>query len=149
MQEHARQQCQPVATDSIELRIDHRFERNYTFDAIRGFSWDELLTGSRGGVALSWSHGLPLVVSAALRWDNTKRAVGQRSLDDQPWGLANAGVPLLPVLYPSLEVRWNFTINNFVRVFGGMTPGGRVCSGGVCRDVPLFQGAIAELVLRL
>jgi len=137
------------ANDSIELRIDHRFERNYTFDAIRGFSWDELLTGSRGGVALSWSHGLPLVVSAALRWDNTKRAVGQRSLDDQPWGLANAGVPLLPVLYPSLEVRWNFTINNFVRVFGGMTPGGRVCSGGVCRDVPLFQGAIAELVLRL
>ncbi len=100
-------------------------------------------------MALSWSHGLPLVVSAALRWDNTKRAVGQRSLDDQPWGLANAGVPLLPVLYPSLEVRWNFTINNFVRVFGGMTPGGRVCSGGVCRDVPLFQGAIAELVLRL
>ncbi len=37
------------ANDSIELRIDHRFERNYTFDAIRGFSWDELLTGSRGG----------------------------------------------------------------------------------------------------
>lgn len=137
------------ANDSIELRIDHRFERNYTFDAITGFSWDELLTGSRGGVALSWSHGLPLVVSAALRWDNTKRSVGQRSFDEQPWGLANAGVPLLPVLYPSLEVRWNFTLNNFVRVFGGMTPGGRVCSGGVCRDVPLFQGAIAELVLRL
>ena len=32
---------------------------------------------------------------------------------------------------------------------GGMTPGGRVCSGGVCRDVPLFQGAIGELVLRI
>ena len=96
---------------------------------------------------VSWSHGLPLVVSAMLRWDNTARAVGDRGFFDRSLGAAEGA--LLPTLYPSAEVRWNFTISNFVRVFGGMTPGGRVCSGGVCRDVPLFQGAIAELVLRI
>ena len=137
------------ANDSLELRVDHRFERNYTADALTGFNWDQLVTGSRGGVALSWSHGLPLVVSAAVRWDNTTRPVGQRGLGDDPLGVVTRGVPLLPVLFPSAEVRWNFTLSNFVRVFAGMTPGGRVCSGGVCRDVPLFQGAIAELVLRI
>jgi hypothetical protein len=30
-----------------------------------------------------------------------------------------------------------------------MTPGGRLCTGGVCRDVPPFQGGLLELVLRI
>lgn len=138
--------------DSIEIRLDHRFERNFTFDRIAGDSplFDSergLFSTSRGGLAVSWSHGLPLVVSAMLRWDNTARATGDRGFFDR--SLGSSEFALLPTLYPSAEVRWNFTISNFVRVFGGMTPGGRVCSGGVCRDVPLFQGAIAELVLRI
>jgi hypothetical protein len=137
------------ANDSLELRVDHRFERNYTADALTGFNLDQLVMGARGGVSLSWSHGLPLVVSASVRWDNTTRPIGQRGLGDEALGVVGTGVPLLPVLFPSAEVRWNFTLSNFVRIFGGMTPGGRVCSGGVCRDVPLFQGAIAELVLRI
>ena len=139
--------------DSIEIRLDHRFERNYTFDRIAAdaplFDRERgLFSVSRGGLAVSWSHGLPLVVSAMLRWDNTGRAVGDRDLfESSPFGTTVGA--LLPTLYPSAEVRWNFTVSNFVRIFGGMTPGGRVCSGGVCRDVPLFQGAIAELVLRI
>lgn len=151
----------PVGSnDSIELRVDNRFERNFVFDRITGFDAAEIFSGVRGGVALSWSHGLPLVVSASLRWDNTSRPATERLLFGDAvggvsaWGRApdpnNAAIdPRLPTLYPSAEVRWNFTLNNFVRVFGGMTPGGRVCSGGVCRDVPLFQGAVAELVLRI
>lgn len=135
------------ANDSIELRVDNRFERNFTFDRLTGFDLGQLLAGVRGGVALSWSHGLPLVVSAGLRWDNTSRPVGEASLGDQPFGMLTPN--RLPTLYPNLEVRWNFTMSNFLRVFAGMTPGGRVCSGGVCRDVPLFQGAVAELVIRL
>lgn len=144
----------PVGSnDSIEVRLDHRFERNYAFDRIPGSSSlvdneRGLFATSRGGLAVSWSHGLPLVVSAMLRWDNTGRAVGDRGFTDRAFGTTE-GAALLPTLYPSAEVRWNFTVSNFVRVFGGMTPGGRVCSGGVCRDVPLFQGAIAELVLRI
>lgn len=138
--------------DSIEIRLDHRFERNFTFDRIEGSAplFDAargLFSTSRGGIAVSWSHGLPLVVSANLRWDNTARAVGDRGFFDRSLGSSEGA--LLPTLYPSAEVRWNFTVSNFVRVFGGMTPGGRVCSGGVCRDVPLFQGAVAELVLRI
>jgi hypothetical protein len=144
------------ANDSLELRIDNRFERNFLFDRITGFDLSQLLSGVRGGVSLSWSHGLPLVVSATLRWDNTTRSPGTASLFDLPLGRTpqlpsgtSPGVEARqPTLFPSAEVRWNFTISNFVRVFAGMTPGGRVCSGGVCRDVPLFQGAIAELVLR-
>lgn len=143
----------PVGSnDSLEIRLDHRFERNFTFDRITGGSslTDNergIFATSRGGLMVSWSHGLPLVVSAMLRWDNTARAVGDRGFFDRALGSSEGA--LLPTLYPSAEVRWNFTISNFVRVFGGMTPGGRVCSGGVCRDVPLFQGAIAELVLRI
>lgn len=151
----------PVGSnDSLELRVDNRFERNFLFDRITGFDAESLVAGVRGGVALSWSHGLPLVVSASLRWDNTGRPPSERLLFGtslsgvSSWGRspepANPSIdPRLPTLYPSAEVRWNFTLNNFVRVFGGMTPGGRVCSGGVCRDVPLFQGAVAELVLRI
>ncbi|MEZ4407142.1 MAG: hypothetical protein R3A52_11770 [Polyangiales bacterium] len=135
------------ANDSIEVRVDNRFERNFTFDRLTGFDLDQLLAGVRGGIAVSWSHGLPLVVSAGLRWDNTHRPLGEASLGDQPFGTLTPS--RLPTLYPNLEVRWNFSISNFVRVFAGMTPGGRVCSGGVCRDVPLFQGAVAELVFRL
>lgn len=142
------------ANDSIELRLDNRFERNYTFERLTGFNLDDLSAGVRGGLSVSWSHGLPLVVSATLRWDNTSRPVGEASFDNLPFGRPpDAAMPRLdprsPLFYPSAEVRWNFTLSNFVRVFAGMTPGGRVCSGGVCRDVPLFQGAIAELVLRI
>lgn len=142
------------ANDSLELRVDNRFERNYTAARLTGFNVQELVTGVRGGVALSWSHGLPLVVSGLLRWDNTGRPAGEASLLQAPFGVApdptmRSVDPRFPTLYPSLEVRWNFTIGNFVRVFGGMTPGGLVCAGGVCRNVPLFQGAVAELVLRI
>lgn len=147
----------PVGTnDSLELRLDHRFERNFTFDRITGFDLEALAQGIRGGFAVTWSHGLPLTVSAMLRWDNVSfpRPITRAQIFDAPLGVGpdpnNPRVdPLYPTLYPSAEVRWNFTINSFLRVFGGMTPGGRVCSGGVCRDVPLFQGAIGELVLRI
>ncbi len=145
----------PVGSnDSIEIRVDNRFERNFVFDRITGFDLAQLVAGVRGGVSVSWSHGLPFVLSGTLRWDNTNRPVGEASLFENPFGRApdpsNRAVdPRLPTLYPSAELRWNFTVNNFVRVFGGWTPGGRLCSGGVCRDVPLFSGAVAELVLRI
>ena len=145
----------PVGSnDSLELRVDNRFERNYTATRLTGFDLQQLVAGVRGGVALTWSHGMPLVVSALLRWDNTGRPLGQAGLFDSPFGVAPVGGsatvdPRFPTLYPSFEVRWNFTVGNFVRVFGGMTPGGLVCAGGVCRNVPLFQGGVAELVLRI
>ncbi|HEX4936067.1 MAG TPA: hypothetical protein VFV33_22960, partial [Gemmatimonadaceae bacterium] len=145
------------ANDSIELRLDNRIERNFTFDRITGFignSIGDSITGMRGGLAVTWSHGMPLVVSAMLRWDNTNRGPSTLSFFHEPFGVApdpaNPSLdPLLPTLYPSAEVKWNFTLSSFVRAFGGITPGGRVCSGGVCRDVPLFQGGIVELVLRI
>ncbi len=134
--------------DSIDIRVDNWFQREYTFVPIpSSFNLGQLIAGARGGVALSWARGTRLVLSALLRWDNTNRGVGQASLDYMPFGMLT---PVnVPVLYPAGEIRWNFTSGDFVRLFGGMTPGGLVCSGGVCRDVPLFQGALMELVLRI
>ena len=63
--------------------------------------------------------------------------------------LTNHRLKLRPLRFQLFLDGLFFTLSNFIRVFGGMTPGGRVCSGGVCRDVPLFQGAVAELVLRI
>ena len=52
-------------------------------------------------------------------------------------------------MYPSIEFRYNFDPSNSIRLFVGQTPGGLICSGGVCRQVPPFEGGLLELVLRL
>lgn len=120
----------------------------------------------RGGLAGTWSFQDRLAVSASMRVDTTGLSLGRTSPIPQlggydptmplrtatmPDNMGNA-VPATrdyPFLYPAGEVRWMFSPGNSLRLFGGMTPGGRVCTGGVCRDVPPFQGAYLELVLRL
>ena len=88
---------------------------------------------SRGGVSLTYSLGIQLVLTATLRWDN----------------YVAADVRALHEFYPAGEVKWVFSPGNFVSAFFGATPGGTLCSGGVCRQVPLFEGAMVQLVLRL
>ncbi len=105
---------------SIELTVNHRQERQLTFDYVNFV---------RGYASLTWSIAGKLRISPTLNWNTEK-----------------AGTPSL---YPGLEVRWDFASGSFLRLFGGQTPGGRVCSGGVCRDVPEFQGVLGELVIRL
>jgi hypothetical protein len=51
--------------------------------------------------------------------------------------------------YPSIEARWSFDPGTFLRLFVGQTPGGLICSGGVCRDVPPFEGFLLQFVGRL
>ncbi len=111
---------------SFELVAEHRMERRLLFDYI-----DYV----RGGVTLTWSYAGALSVSPILRWDTEKKSlVEERSLG---------------AFYAGGEVRWQFLEGSHVRVFGGQTPGGRLCSGGICRDVPPFEGVLGEVVLRL
>ena len=106
----------------VDVTIQNREERQAGFMDYQTFR--------RGGVAVTYAYGPNLSLSPALRW-STEREATQ------------------PILYPSLELRWVFDHGRHLRLFGGRNPGGRVCSGGVCRDVPPFQGVQAELVYRL
>ncbi|MFT5358190.1 MAG: hypothetical protein ACI9KE_005427 [Polyangiales bacterium] len=108
---------------SLELLISHRDERRH-----EAFDYVEFI---RGQATLTYSFAGKLRVSPILAWNT--QTVGADS----------------PSLYPGLEVRYDFLSGSFVRVYGGQTPGGLLCSGGVCRDVPPFQGGTVELVLRL
>ena len=106
---------------SFELVVEHRDERRLFLD------YAEYV---RGGASLTWTYAGVLSVSPILRWSNEKRDLDR-------------------VFWPGGEVRWDFIEGSHLRVFGGMTPGGRICSGGVCRDVPPFEGVLGEVVLRL
>jgi thiol-disulfide isomerase/thioredoxin len=54
-----------------------------------------------------------------------------------------------PVHYPGAELLLELWRGGRLRVFGGRQVGGRVCVSGTCRDVPPFEGALAELILRI
>jgi len=110
---------------SLELSLIHRQESKWNASIL---DFDDYV---RGSLSLTWSWQGRVRVSPILAWNNEKR--GSEA----------------PVLYPGLEARVDFMEGSFVRIFGGSQPGGRICSGGVCRDVPLFQGFLGELVLRL
>ena len=119
---------------SVEVRVDHRFDRE-----LRGFEYVNYI---QGGVALTWSYGVKLSISPSVRWNDEKAFVFDARA-------ARSYNVLGGALYPAVEVRWNFTTDNFVSLFAGSTPGGRICSGGVCRDVQAFEGFLAQLVLRI
>ena len=119
---------------AFEVRVEQRYEREFVFADYNNFT--------QGGVTLTWSYGTHLTVSPAFRW-NTEKAglIAQRDMRDYNF--------IGGQYYPALEVKWTFSPGNFVSLFGGMTPGGRICSGGVCREVPPFEGVLSQLVLRL
>ncbi len=133
----------PIAPNhSLEVRVDGRIETRFD-----DFLLDRIGTRAgyytffRGGIAASYSYQDRLQASALLRADTTNAA---KFLEGLP---TDGTAP--PTVFPGGEVRWMFTPGNVLRVFGGMTAGGRLCTGGVCRDVPPFQGALAELILRV
>jgi hypothetical protein len=115
---------------AFDLLVDHRFEE-------RGLLFDNI-DYVRGGFSLTYTFRGTLTVSSILRWDTEKADAEIRRNRYE-----------LPGLYPGAEVKWEFRAGSHLRVFGGRTPGGRICSGGVCRDVPAFEGVLGELVLRL
>ena len=91
--------------------------------------WKEQLRRGSASVTYSWQGRIR--GSLILAWNDEKRGSD------------------VPTYYPGAELRVDFLDGSFFRAFGGAQPGGRICSGGVCRDVPLFVGGLGELVLRL
>jgi hypothetical protein len=131
-----------VANHALDIKLDGRIETR----------WDDFLidnagtragfyTFFRGGVVAAYSYQDRLQISGIFRVDTTNTG---KFVEGIPSG---TNVP--PSVFPGGEVRWMFTPGNVLRVFGGMTAGVRLCTGGVCRDVPPFQGALAELILRV
>ena len=119
---------------SFDLVLDHRFEQEVPFDTVRDFQV--------GGASVTYTYNIQLAISLVLRWTDYKRGENlQRAERDYNF--------LGGELYPSLEVRWNFDPGTFLRGFVGTTPGGTICSGGVCREVPPFEGFLLQFVGRL
>lgn len=119
---------------SFDVVIDHRFEQEVPFDSVRDFQV--------GGVSVTYTYNIQLALSVVLRWTDYKPGENaQRELRDYNF--------LGGAFYPSIEARWNFDPSNFVRLFLGATPGGTICSGGVCREVPPYEGFLLQFVGRL
>ena len=128
----------------FDLTADHRYEGERVFG---GFSRFQI-----GGVSLTYTFGVVFAVTLGLRWtDQVGGIVAGRNARDYNFLGSRAANDLSAAgaMYPSLELRYNPDPSNSVRLFVGQTPGGLICSGGVCRQVPPFEGGLLELVLRL
>lgn len=122
---------------SFDISADHRWETWLTGNTYREFEV--------GGASVTYSWGLPLAVTLALRWSDFRRdELAMRQME--PYRQYN-----IPggMWYPSLEARWSFDPGTFLKLFVGQTPGGQICSGGVCRTVPAFEGVSLQFVGRL
>lgn len=122
---------------SFDVSVDHRVETWYLgFGSYRDFQV--------GGASITYSWGVPLAVTLALRWSDFRLdELMQRELPQYDYNLLGGA------WYPSVEARWSFDPGTFLRVFVGQTPGGQICSGGVCRTVPAFEGFLLQFVGRL
>lgn len=119
---------------SFDFVVDHRHERE-----LRGSQVSEFQIG---GVSLTYTFGVPLTLTLALRWtDYQLGVVQQRAMREYNF--------LGGEFYPSFEGRWTFEPGTYLGVFVGQTPGGQICSGGVCRDVPTFEGIRLQFVGRI
>jgi hypothetical protein len=119
---------------SFDIALDHRFEQEVPFDTLRDFQI--------GGVSVTYTYNIQLALTLGLRWTDFKPGENMaRAARDYNFMGGS--------LYPSIEARWNFDPGTFLRVFVGATPGGQICSGGVCREVPPYEGVLAQFVGRL
>ena len=120
---------------SFDIVVDHRFELH----RLDGTSLTEYQVG---GASVTYSNGVRFAATLALRWSNF---IPQEAVlrDAQDYNFLGGD------MYPSIELRWNFDPGTFIRGFFGSTPGGVVCSGGVCRPVPSYEGALLQLVVRI
>lgn len=119
---------------SFDIVVDHRHEREHRGAEIHDFQI--------GGASVTYTFGVPLTLALALRWTDFQEGVVQRRAMKEYNVLGG-------VFYPSLEARWTFEPGTYLGAFIGQTPGGQLCSGGVCRDVPTFEGVRVSFVGRL
>lgn len=119
---------------SFDIILDHRFEKEAVFSEYTEFEI--------GGASITYTYGIPFSLTLSGRWA------------DQNPGITEArgrqGYNFLgDIVYPSIDARYNFDPGTYMRLFLGSTPGGRLCSGGVCRDVPPYEGVLLQYIARL
>jgi len=119
---------------SLDVVVDHRHERELLGNSVHEFQI--------GGVAATYSFGVPFTITLAFRWTDFQQGVVQRRAEVDYNFLGGE-------FYPSLEARYTFEPGTYLGLFMGQTPGGQICSGGVCRDVPTFEGIRLSFVGRL
>jgi len=120
---------------SLDVAVDHRFEQHRPDGMI-------VSDFQVGGAALTYSYNVQLALTLSLRWSSFIPGEVMRR-DAQDYNFLGGE------MYPSIEVRWNFDPGTFIRGFFGSTPGGVICSGGVCRQVPPYEGALIQFVARI
>lgn len=121
---------------SLDVQVDHRFEQEHPGG---GTTMSEFQVG---GASLTYAYNVQLALTLSLRWSSfIASEVMRREAQDYNF--------LGGEMYPSIEVRWNFDPGTFIRGFFGSTPGGVICSGGVCRQVPPYEGALIQFVARI
>jgi hypothetical protein len=134
-----------VGDHGFDLTADHRYEGERIFTG-------DFQRFQIGGFAFTYTYGVIFSVIFSLRWtDQFQGLVTQRNTRDYNFLGPRTGTDFgaAGTMYPSIEFRYNFDPSNSVRLFLGQTPGGLICSGGVCRQVPTFEGGLLEFVLRL
>jgi hypothetical protein len=119
---------------AFDIVIDHRHERELTGNQVREFQI--------GGASITYTFGVPLTLTLSLRWTDFQPGVVQLRAAKEYNFLGGE-------YYPSVEARWTFEPGTYLGLFAGQTPGGQLCSGGVCRDVPTFEGFRLSFVGRL
>lgn len=119
---------------SFDIAVEHRHERELRGDRAAEFQV--------GGATLTYSFGVPFTLTLALRWTDFQAGVVERRA-------ARAYNFLGGAFYPGLEARVTFEPGTYLGLFVGQTPGGQICSGGVCRDAPPFEGGRLTFVGRL
>jgi hypothetical protein len=121
---------------SFDVVVDHRFEQEHPGG---GTTLNEFQVG---GASVTYTYNVRFSATLMLRWsDFVANEVMRRGQQDYNF--------LGGDMYPSIELRWNFDPGTFVRGFFGSTPGGVICSGGVCRQVPPYEGALLQFVARI
>lgn len=120
---------------SVDVVVDHRHERERRFTG-------EARDFQIGGVGVTYSYGIPLALTLGLRWTDFQPGIVEQR-EEKGYNLFGGE------FYPFLEARWTFKPGTFVSAFVGQTPGGQLCSGGVCRDVPTYEGFRLQFVGRL
>jgi hypothetical protein len=121
---------------AFDLTFDHRWEAERTLSSGGGLREFEI-----GGTALTYSYGIKLAVALGVQWTDFQPGIVDRR-EAKDYVLDGR-------LYPSIETRWTFTPGTFISVFVGQTPGGQICSGGICRDVPPYEGVNVQFVGRI
>lgn len=53
-----------------------------------------------------------------------------------------------PTLYPAGQFDWNFYTGSTLRLFAGMVPGGVICAGGTCVNIPASERYVMQVVTR-